>query len=445
MAAPDRRQPCDRLGARPQAASRGRAHRVRGSVRDARAAGDETLAALARLSPEHRAVIVMRYLLEFTPGEIAERARPSARNGQLQAPTRARRPRGGAVRDELERIEIPGEHEARQRTWRVVETGFAERHPVERRPRMVRPAIAIAVIAAALAAVLSPPGRAVLDEIREAVGVERAQPALFSLPPQAVSSSPRTRASGSSSRTARSGYSATYREASWSPFGRFVVATRENELAALEPDGDVRWTLARPGVRSPRLGAARRPIRASPTSTAQGCVSWPATAPGIASSCADSEASSPGTRADPSLLAVANRGEVRVIDVTTGRTRWRRDAPGLTPIDVAWASSGRRFHVASARGLHVYDANGNRPLELGPGASRLLGAALSPAGGKACSRRAALARLSSGSFRESARMRTQLAGSSRRRGRLEPTAWAPDGRWIAVRLGGRRPVDLRAC
>ena len=33
---------------------------------------DATYAALARLSPEHRAVIVMRYLLEFTPGEIAE-------------------------------------------------------------------------------------------------------------------------------------------------------------------------------------------------------------------------------------------------------------------------------------------------------------------------------------------------------------------------------------
>jgi RNA polymerase sigma-70 factor (ECF subfamily) len=39
------------------------------------AAGDhvETLAAaLADLSPEHRAVIVMRHLLEYTPGEIAE-------------------------------------------------------------------------------------------------------------------------------------------------------------------------------------------------------------------------------------------------------------------------------------------------------------------------------------------------------------------------------------
>jgi RNA polymerase sigma-70 factor (ECF subfamily) len=35
-------------------------------------AGGETLAAIAALSPEHRAVVVMRYLLEFTPGEIAE-------------------------------------------------------------------------------------------------------------------------------------------------------------------------------------------------------------------------------------------------------------------------------------------------------------------------------------------------------------------------------------
>ena len=32
----------------------------------------DVLAALARLPPEHRAVVVMRYLLEFTPGEIAE-------------------------------------------------------------------------------------------------------------------------------------------------------------------------------------------------------------------------------------------------------------------------------------------------------------------------------------------------------------------------------------
>ncbi|MGH2992845.1 MAG: RNA polymerase sigma factor [Solirubrobacterales bacterium] len=32
---------------------------------------DELVAALAALSPEHRAVVVLRYLLEYTPGEIA--------------------------------------------------------------------------------------------------------------------------------------------------------------------------------------------------------------------------------------------------------------------------------------------------------------------------------------------------------------------------------------
>jgi RNA polymerase sigma-70 factor (ECF subfamily) len=30
------------------------------------------VAALAELSPEHRAVIVLRHLLDYTPGEIAE-------------------------------------------------------------------------------------------------------------------------------------------------------------------------------------------------------------------------------------------------------------------------------------------------------------------------------------------------------------------------------------
>ena len=35
-------------------------------------APDEMVSQLAELSPDHRAVIVLRYLLEYTPGEIAE-------------------------------------------------------------------------------------------------------------------------------------------------------------------------------------------------------------------------------------------------------------------------------------------------------------------------------------------------------------------------------------
>ena len=156
------------------------------------------------------------------------------------------------MRHELERIEIPGEHAARERALEVVRAAFTERQPAEPQRRMLRPALAIAVIAAALAAVLTPPGRAVLDSVREAVGVERAQPALFSLPAPGRLLVASDAGVWVVQQDGSKRLLGPYREASWSPFGRFVVAARENELAALEPDGDVRWTLARPGVHSPR-------------------------------------------------------------------------------------------------------------------------------------------------------------------------------------------------
>ena len=85
------------------------------------------------------------------------------------------------MRRELERIEIPGEHEARERSWAVVRAAFAEREPQPPR-RSWKPVAALALALVVVAGLLSPPGRAVLDEIREVVGVEKAQPALFSLP-----------------------------------------------------------------------------------------------------------------------------------------------------------------------------------------------------------------------------------------------------------------------
>jgi hypothetical protein len=156
------------------------------------------------------------------------------------------------VKHELERIEIPGETGACVRSWSTLQTAFREREPVEHRRRMLRPIVVVAVAAALLAAVLSPPGRAVLDELRETVGIERAQPALFSLPAPGrllVASDAGVWVVQEDGSKRLLG---PYREASWSPFGRFVVAARENELAALEPGGRVRWTLARRGVRSPR-------------------------------------------------------------------------------------------------------------------------------------------------------------------------------------------------
>jgi len=71
-----------------------------------------------------------------------------------------------------------------ERAWDVVRRAYEERTPQPRR-RRVHPALipALVVLAAVIvAAVLSPPGRAVFERVREAVGVEHADPALFSLP-----------------------------------------------------------------------------------------------------------------------------------------------------------------------------------------------------------------------------------------------------------------------
>jgi hypothetical protein len=161
----------------------------------------------------------------------------------------------------LDRVDIPGEHEARERTWEVLQAAFAEREPVPRAPRRLAPALAFAVVAAALAAALTPPGRAVVDKVRQAIGVEAAEQALFALPADgrllvvADSGAWAVARDGSKRRLG------DYREAACSPFGRFIVAARENELAALEPDGDVRWKLARGDVTAVAWGGTQTDTR----------------------------------------------------------------------------------------------------------------------------------------------------------------------------------------
>lgn len=264
------------------------------------------------------------------------------------------------MRKELERIEIPGEHEARERTWAVLQSAFEQRMPVERRPRYVAVAVALAVALAIVGSAFSPPGKAVLNQIREAVGVENAAPALFSLPSpgRLLVHSDRgiwvVQQDGSRRLLGR------YREASWSPFGRYVVAARENELAALEPDGTVRWTLARPGVRSPRWTGSQTDTRIAYVDRSgirvvagdgtgdrlvvpkgKGPLAW-----------------RPGSRR---LLAEVVGRQVRVQDVVSGRVLGRaRLAGGSDPVDtVQWSSNGRRLLVLQRFALRVYDASGH--------------------------------------------------------------------------------------
>ena len=150
------------------------------------------------------------------------------------------------------KFEAPDERAAEDRAWAVVRRVYAEREPVTWPRRHARPLVAGALVAAAVAAVLSPPGRSVVHSLRKAVGVEGAKTELFSLPSRGrllVSGRGGTWIVNPDGSRRRLG---SYRDAAFSPHGLFVAATKPNELVALDPKGNVRWTLPR---RSPRFPA----------------------------------------------------------------------------------------------------------------------------------------------------------------------------------------------
>ena len=232
---------------------------------------------------------------------------------------------------------------------------FAERRPAPKRRSYWRPAVAIAVVAAVAGILASPPGRSVIRSIREAVGVENAKQELFSLPApgRLLVESPRGPwvVSADGSRRLLGGY----REASWSPFGRFVAGARPNELVALDPEGGVRWTLARPGVRSPRWGGLHDDTRIAYLARDGLHV--------VAGDGTGDRLLARGERGPfawrPGVLAqllVAGPDGLRLEDTDSGRVLWRAQSPAVR--GVAWSADGQRVLVLTARGVRVYDARG---------------------------------------------------------------------------------------
>ena len=89
------------------------------------------------------------------------------------------------VRRALQRIQAPDELNAQRRAWPLVRAALDAREPIAWPQRNLRPLLAAAVAVLILAAAVSPPGRALVGSVRDAVGTSeqvRAQPALTSLP-----------------------------------------------------------------------------------------------------------------------------------------------------------------------------------------------------------------------------------------------------------------------
>ena len=273
---------------------------------------------------------------------------------------------GGAMEperlDELLRGPAPGEAAARERARVRVAEEFAQRRPPSRRPRG-RVVVALAAAAVALIAALSPPGDAVADWVRTAVGLRPHTPAggmptagerLPAAGRLLVSSGGTSWIVEASGKRRRLG---AWPGASWSPHARFAVVWRERRLAAVDRRGNVRWSLLAPrpvtnALWSPsgfriayRSGQDLRVVAGDGTGDRlldPGTFRPMAWRPGAAH-----------------VLAYLSGAHIDIVDVDTRRRLARIRLPHV-PHELAWSADGSRLYVNLHRSLAIYDARGRR-------------------------------------------------------------------------------------
>lgn len=332
----------------------------------------------------------------------------------------------------------PDEIGAQRRAWRVVRTAFGEREPTPWPVRHKRPLAAAAIAVALLAAALSSPGRAVIKQVREAVGTEKvvgvpqAKPALFSLPTagRVLVSAPSgawiVSADGSRRRLG------AYEEATWSPHGLFVGASKRHQLAALTPKGELRWVLSRPNVRHARWAPSGFRI-AYLSGINLRVVAGDKTGDRRVDA---AENVAPAWRAaEEHILAYVDRsGTITVIDTDRSQTLWTAAGSASSPLQVEWSADGKRLLAlrklpAGRMALVVFNDVGRRLqyLEL---AGEPIQASFAPSGHRiALLRRVGVRSELLVVDADSLRRQTLVFSGQ---GRFADVAWSPRGRWLLL-------------
>jgi hypothetical protein len=330
---------------------------------------------------------------------------------------------------------VPEELEARERVWPTVRAAWETREHVSWAERRARPILALAAVAVLVGAVVSPPGRVAAGWLREQVAAEEengrplvrlpAPGRLLVLSPQGpwvVQTDGSRRLLGA------------YDDASWSPNGLYVGVASGRRLAAVEPDGKLRWSLSRPQKVSQPRWFPRTGFRIAYRSGDNLRVVV-GNGTGDRLLARDVGPAAPAWRpGERHVLAYADgEGRVRVVDVDTRQQLARLPAPDGAN-ELIWTRDGRRLLVLTGnRRIDIYrpDRIDERlksfalndtavdDVALDPSSRRLAATDFDRASGRS---RVLLMPLGGGAPREL----TSVAGE------LGEIAWSPDGRWLLV-------------
>jgi WD40 repeat protein len=330
------------------------------------------------------------------------------------------------VRDELERLRALNEGGAQARAWDVVRADYRERMPRPQRAFRWKLALVPTVTAAIMALTLTPAGATVGRVISHAVsGPPRARP-LLSLPAPGkllVSGASGTWIVSGDGKRTRVG---SWREATWSPHGRYLAVASARRLAAVTQRGTVLWSLSRPGVEDPtwyppsgfrvayRSGSSLRVVAGDGTNDHLLATD---VAP-VASAWRPNHAYQ---------LAYVHDRRVVLRDADTGRVIWTRPAGRV--IKIAWSADGARLLLLARRDVRVLTGNGHTATSVNVGpADALTGGSIAPDGrAVALVRRQSvqIVRLAPGPRASASAVSTALSGSG-----IRTVTWSPDSRWL---------------
>jgi hypothetical protein len=270
---------------------------------------------------------------------------------------------------ELQRIQAPDEIDALRRAWPLVRAALDAREPIAWPRRNLRPLFAAAVAVVILAAAVSPPGRALVGSVRDAVGTEKkmkARPALTSLPAPGVllvnaSNGPwLVRADGSTRRLG------PWSEASWSPQAKYVVVTRNHQLAAIDPNamGAIRWTLSRSATVHDARWAPDGFRVAYLNGRELRVVAGDGTGDGVLRARVGTTPPAWRPTADHELAFSTLDGRIELVQTDSAETLWRT-LPREPATQLVWSEDGERLLVLSETSLRAFTADGRKLWEIG--------------------------------------------------------------------------------